>query len=152
MAGSGKVTLCRRTGQRQWRKNATSTVFSKQNCYHYNSSSVVLPVGPMLSYRAWHEYDRLRTNDPPAARPVEAGDRVAHRITAAGRRNGFTPAPVASRGVAGARPDAGFAPAGRANGPHSERPRSGVHRLARAIVLASVFAAVLTATFAPRSG
>ena len=96
----------------------------------------------MLSYRAWHEYDRLRTNDPPEARPVEAGDRAAHRITAAGRRNGFTPAPVASRGAASA----------RADGPHGGRPRRGVHRLARAVVLASVLAAVLIATFALRSG
>ena len=61
---------------------------------------MALTAVPMLSYRAGHEYDRLCLNDPP-----EAGDRAAHRVTAAGRRNGFTPAPVAPREAACARAD-----------------------------------------------
>jgi hypothetical protein len=148
MAGSGKVTLYRRTGQQQWRKNATSTVFSNQNCDHHNLPSVTLPAGSMLSYRAWHEYERLRTNDPPEVRAVEMDDGATHRGNVAGRRNGFTPAPVDPHGSAGARPGAGFDPAGRTGGPHAGRSRRGVRRLARAVVLESVLAAVLTATFA----
>jgi hypothetical protein len=52
MAGNGRVTLCHRTGQQQWRKNATSTVFSNQYRDHHNLPSVVLHAGLMMSYHA----------------------------------------------------------------------------------------------------
>lgn len=106
----------------------------------------------MLNYHAWHEYERLRTNDPPEVRAVEMDDGATHRGNVIGRRNGFTPAPVDPRSAAGARPGAGFDPAGDAGGPHAGRSQPGIRRLARAVVLEAVLAAVLTAAFAPRSG
>jgi len=55
---------------------------------------------------------------------------------------------VDPRGVAGAQTGAGYDSAGNAGGPHATRSQRGVSRLARAVTLESILAAVLTAAFA----